>query len=361
MTIRLFYSINDTYPPYRLDLGELVAHSLGELGVSTEWYMAREARPGPGGERSYLGQVAHVPIGWGPSRAGRWASQLCYWLTDGARIVRACVRRFDVIQVRDKYLASAFALLAARLSGRKFVYWCSYPFPEYAIELGRLRGGLGGLLLQLKGRLAAALLYRLVMPHADHCFVQSERMQDDLAQLGVPRNNMTPVPMGVPPRLLQWTQMHRPQVVPGRVLYLGTLSAVRRLDVILRAFAEVRSRYPDASLMVVGDGDYPWERAALQTLATELGLRDSVQFTGFVPMEQAWSLCASAAVCLSPFYPSRILASTSPTKLVEYMALGRPVVCNDYPEQARVMRESGAGLCVEWGVKSFAADARRSM
>jgi glycosyltransferase involved in cell wall biosynthesis len=143
--------------------------------------------------------------------------------------------------------------------------------------------------------------------------------------------------------------------VPGRVLYVGTLSVVRKLDVILRAFADVRRRYPEATLMMVGEGDFPHERAALESLAAELGLGDSVRFTGFVPIEQAWDLCMSAAVCLSPFYPSRILASTSPTKLVEYMALGRPVVCNDHPEQARAMHESGAGLCVEWGVESFAA------
>ncbi len=116
---------------------------------------------------------------------------------------RPAARRFDVIQVRDKYLASAFALVAAKLAGRKFVYWCSYPYPEYAIELGRQQGGLRGLALRLKGSLAALLLYRLVMRHADHCFVQSERMREDLAALGVPRQNMTPVPMGVPPRLLQ--------------------------------------------------------------------------------------------------------------------------------------------------------------
>src|ERR1700752_391850 len=109
--IRLYYSINDPYPPYRVDLGELVACSLGELGVSTEWYMARDARPGPGEERSFLGQVAHVPGAWSAPHAGRWLNRLSYWFTDGSRLVRACRRRFDVIQVRDKYLASAFGLV----------------------------------------------------------------------------------------------------------------------------------------------------------------------------------------------------------------------------------------------------------
>jgi glycosyltransferase involved in cell wall biosynthesis len=36
------------------------------------------------------------------------------------------------------------------------------------------------------------------------------------------------------------------------------------------------------------------------------------------------------------------------------MALGRPVVCNDHPEQSQVIRESGAGLCVPWNASAFA-------
>jgi glycosyltransferase involved in cell wall biosynthesis len=36
------------------------------------------------------------------------------------------------------------------------------------------------------------------------------------------------------------------------------------------------------------------------------------------------------------------------------MALARPVVCNHHPEQTYVINESGAGLCVDWGVEPFA-------
>jgi glycosyltransferase involved in cell wall biosynthesis len=106
--------------------------------------------------------------------------------------------------------------------------------------------------------------------------------------------------------------------------------------------------------VMVGEGDTPDERFALESLVRSMGLADSVTFTGFVPIEQAWDLAASASVCLSPFYPTKILASTSPTKLIEYMALGRPVVCNDHPEQSAIIRDSGAGICTLWGAEHFA-------
>jgi glycosyltransferase involved in cell wall biosynthesis len=105
---------------------------------------------------------------------------------------------------------------------------------------------------------------------------------------------------------------------------------------------------------MVGDGDHAHERRDLEQRAASLGLGKSVRFTGFVPIEDAWSFAASAAVCISPFFPTKVLASTSPTKLVEYLAMGRPVVCNDHPEQSAIMRESEAGICVAWNVDEFA-------
>jgi hypothetical protein len=43
------------------------------------------------------------------------------------------------------------------------------------------------------------------------------------------------------------------------------------------------------------------------------------------------------------------LNPASPTKLVEYMALGKAVVANDHPDQRMVLEQSGAGICVTVG------------
>jgi glycosyltransferase involved in cell wall biosynthesis len=193
------------------------------------------------------------------------------------------------------------------------------------------------------------------MPLARHSFVQSEQMLRDIAAYGVTAARMTAVPMGVPERLLDWACTHAAEVIPGRVAYLGTFAAVRRLEMLIEAFALLRKYQPHATMVMVGEGDFPRERKALEDAAHRLGLSDAVRFTGFLPIEEAWAYAASAAVCVSPFYPTPVLASTSPTKLVEYMALGRPVVCNSHPEQSAIIAESGAGLCVDWNAGAFAS------
>jgi glycosyltransferase involved in cell wall biosynthesis len=73
-----------------------------------------------------------------------------------------------------------------------------------------------------------------------------------------------------------------------------------------------------------------------------------------LPQEQALRYVLEADVCVSPFYPTPILNSTSPTKLIEYMAMGKAVVANDHPEQRLVIEQSGAGFCVPYQENAFA-------
>jgi glycosyltransferase involved in cell wall biosynthesis len=44
----------------------------------------------------------------------------------------------------------------------------------------------------------------------------------------------------------------------------------------------------------------------------------------------------------------------SPTKIVESLALSRPVVANHHPDQSEVLQQSGGGISVEWAAKDYA-------
>ena len=102
-------------------------------------------------------------------------------------------------------------------------------------------------------------------------FVQSPKMRENIARMGLAKEKMTPVPMGVPPRLLDWPAADRDEVVPGRILYLGTLASSRQLGILVDAFALVRRQFPHASLVFVGEGDFPHERSSLEQLAATPG------------------------------------------------------------------------------------------
>jgi len=143
-------------------------------------------------------------------------------------------------------------------------------------------------------------------------------------------------------------------VEPNTVLYLGTMARVRRLDVLLDALKIIRETNDQVRLIMVGAGPDPADLDYLRRCAERNGLQSFVEFTGLLSMQDAHARVAQAAVCISPFFPTSILQSTSPTKISEYMALGRPVVANSHPEQSVIIEQSGAGICVEWSAQEFA-------
>jgi glycosyltransferase involved in cell wall biosynthesis len=182
-------------------------------------------------------------------------------------------------------------------------------------------------------------------------------MRTDIAAEGITANKMTAVPMGVSGELCAPFEPSRDrEVLPAGVpciLYLGSLNKVRGLDFLLRTMVRVRASVPSARLYVVGRGDHPEDEAFLSSEVARLDLQSAVVFVGQLPQPEAMRYVREADVCLSPI-PTAMLRAASPTKLVEYMAMGKAVVANDHPEQKRVIEESGAGYCVPYEEQPFA-------
>ena len=268
--------------------------------------------------------------------------------------------RYDVIQVRDKFFAGLVAWLAARLTGAKFVHWMSYPYAESKLYQAQNRLVPHHQLVWLKGQSIRFLLYKIVLPLADHVFVQSERMKEDVAREGIAPAKMTPVPMGVKDEQVGRAEdAHAPNANAPVLLYLGIILRLRQTEMLVRVLARVRERFPGARLRYVGEGQQPSDRKAIADEAARLGLEDAVEVTGFLPMEQAWAHVKQADICFSPFYPIPVLLSTSPTKLVEYMAMAKCIVANEHPEQCQIMADSGVGRCIPWDEQAFADEVCR--
>jgi glycosyltransferase involved in cell wall biosynthesis len=355
--MKLFYFATDTHPSWRVDLTELFSKELAALGVRIDWSLRRE-KSGiwevlhRNGERIYLplaitGIPLLTPI---VRRVGELLGEI------GLLFKFLLGERYDVIQVRDdRYTAALVGWFAARIRGSKFTYWVSFPFPENDFEKAKLSRGVKQQLFRIRGTLTKWWLYKFVLHKADHVFVQSERMRMDIAAFGVDLAKMTAVPMGVPPRLIEWRKTAQSEIDANSVVYLGSLARSRRLEMILTAYSIVLKQCPNARLYMVGRGDTVSDHHFLEDECRRIGVEEGVRFTGFVPMEQAWEMASKAAVCLSPIMPIPIFMVASPTKLYEYLALGRPVVANEQPEQSATLAESGAGLSVAWSAEDFAA------
>jgi glycosyltransferase involved in cell wall biosynthesis len=350
---KLLIISSDRFPSFRVDVAELFGRQMTARGHTIHWLLQSEQACAKGYETSWLG--GHVWVGstnLGEGRLARLDKHIRGIANDFRLFKLVRENRYDFVQVKDKFVAALFALLACKWHGVPMVFWLSYPFPES--DLYNASAGLARypIFYRIRGNVFRWLLYRLILPSVAHAFVQSEQMKRDIVAAGISADKLTAVPMGISPSF----ESLKIEPPPGEsaVVYLGTLARSRHLEVIVRAFDYVARAIPRSKLYLVGGGDDARDERHLRDEVERLGLRERVVFTGFLPRDRALEYVARADVCLSPFYPTPIFNSTSPTKLIEYMALGRAVVGNHHPEQRMLIEESQCGRSVEWDERAFA-------
>ena len=353
----ILFVTSDLYPPFRPAAKAVFAEGLAARGHRIDWVLQAAAPTSGSGEQPFKGGIAYVaPTNSGGTRLERLKKHLAN-LRNDFRVFGILKRhRYSLVQVKDKYFGALLALAAAKMHGVPVFYWLAYPHGEASLYAARSGVARYGLIYRLRGLLQRFLLYRVIMPACAHVFVQSEQMRRDVAREGIPLEKMTAVPSSLNLRDLDaGADEDAPASDPPTVVYLGTLLRERQLDFIVRAHARVVGAVPNARLSFVGSGWMPDDEQLLRREAERLGISGNVAITGWLPMKEAWQHVRRAALCVSPYLPVPILRSTSPTKLIEYMALGKPVVANDHPEQADVLRQSGAGIVCAWDEQEFAA------
>jgi len=359
---RFLHSVRDVYPPFRVDLTVLFSKEIIRHGWSIDWHMRNEAKSGPYTHVVSPQERVFLSRGGGKEKNGSIINNINFVAHDIRLVFLILKGNYTFVQVMDDTLAAVLGLFSARIKGLPFIYWMSFPFCMVDVDKATDKdleiSSFHRLAYFLRGKLCSAVLYRLVLPRANHIFVQSEQMKRDLAAIGIAEEKMTAVPMGIDLEMLTISG-NKQDVIDPRVhgkrmlLYLGTMPRARRIEFLVDVLALVVDRFENVILVLVGDAP-PSDMAYLRRYVELSGMKDRVVFTGFIPRERAWDYVRRADVCLSPFRPIPILNSTSPTKIVEYMALGRPVVANNTPDQDSLLRESGAGYSVPYTERDFA-------
>ncbi|HEY1147696.1 MAG TPA: glycosyltransferase [Pseudoduganella sp.] len=343
--LRILQLVPEPLPTFRADVATLFGKYLPRHGV--ECHLVGKGSAAPLDASAHGGFASQRR-----SRVGaRWKSELSFaWLCLRA-LLGANRRNCDLIQVRDMVSIGLLALCIARLKRIPMAYWVSYLMSEGRIERAQAdlarRGGLRARLVLAKGLAERWLLYRVLLPRADHVFVQSEAMAALMASHGVPPSRLCAVPMGVDMETVSAGGL-APRAWAGWegrpvIAYLGTLDRARCLDKVIDALALVRQQVPDACLLLIGSSPRPEDIALWLNTAQQRGVADAVQVTGWLPASEAWQYLLGAQAAVSYIPRGALYDVSSPTKLLEYLALGMPCVGNDTPDQAAVLSASGAG------------------
>jgi sugar transferase (PEP-CTERM/EpsH1 system associated) len=115
---------------------------------------------------------------------------------------------------------------------------------------------------------------------------------------------------------------------------VGRLNEVKSQDLLLRAFAEIKKRIPEAHLLLVGDGPM---REALGELAVKLRIAPAVHFTGYQAQPERF------------LHAMNVFALTSrleglPLAILEAWAAGLPVVASAVGGVPDLVQHEGNGL-----------------
>ena len=202
-----------------------------------------------------------------------------------------------------------------------------------------------------------AYLTLLILHKADLVLPTTKWMLEDFAEKGIEKSKMMPFPNGID--INRFSNAYGGEIRnrcgledSKVVIYIGTLDKIRRLEVLIHAFSKVRENKKNVKLLMIGDGT---DKSNLERLASDLGIKDDLIFTGHVHFDEIPNYIASADIGVSPVPPLDFYKLSSPIKMFEYMAVGKPVVANDeIPEQEEVMRESEGGILVKFEAESFA-------
>ncbi len=113
--------------------------------------------------------------------------------------------------------------------------------------------------------------------------------------------------------------------------YVGVIGKQEGLDLLLESVVHLRSLRgrDDVHFVIVGGGT---ELPALRVLARNLGLENCMEFTGRVSDQVLWETLGTADVCVNPDRANEMNDKSTMNKILEYMALAKPIVQFDLSE-----------------------------
>lgn len=196
-----------------------------------------------------------------------------------------------------------------------------------------------------------------LLREADLILPISKALKDHLVKQGVEESKMMPLSEGIDIEAF-WDKdgedvRRKYHLNDLKVtIYIGTMDKPRQLSVLIHALSRVRRNNQKVKLLMVGEGS---DKENLKRLANELGMKDNTIFTGPVPQSQVPDFIAAANIGISPVPPLSFYKLSSPIKIFEYMAMGKPVVANkEIPEHKKVLEQSGGGVLTPFTVEAFA-------
>ena len=332
----------------------IYAINLPKMGYGIEWILPNKVGMFQKVEtRSFFGAILNlVPYPISKNKILMFTYILPYqlrifWLS--VHIIR--IKKVDFILVRDDVWSGITAIILKWLFGIPLIF--NYSFPSITGALDSYREGRIGFAKLAFSEIEDLLLKKFVLKSAELILPISDLMADQLEEIGLKKERMLPVPLGVEPKIFK-PRLDRKSMRANLsfldgdfvFVYIGSITKMRGLDLIIDAFKEVEECVKNVKLIFVGSGDGIND---LKINAKRNSIEKDVLFTGQISYFDVPNYLEASDVALSILKPLPCVDVCSPCKLFEYMLMKKPVIANEeILEHRKVVSSSKCGLLVKY-------------
>jgi len=134
--------------------------------------------------------------------------------------------------------------------------------------------------------------------------------------------------------------------------FVGSVLKWHRVDLLIKACAQLRDEIPSLRVLVVGDSRLVPE---IRTLAQQQGVEEAIVFAGQVEHDAVFNHIALMDVAVLPDN----LWYQSPVKVFEYGAMGKPVIAPDNETLRNLLKDGEEGLLIEPSIDDLTGALRK--
>ncbi len=342
--MKILYICREDLPTYRPDV-----HTLIECGLSQHCKLTIVASVGELNENNPAVDYQSVSTNKVFTRLlGHKLTKVIGKFFISFNLVRK--RNYDLVIVRDNAFLAALMLLLSKVYNFHSSFWLSILIGDLIISKPKARTN--------KFYRIYTQLYKsietLAKNRSDLLIAQSEAMKMSFLNNIDIKGDVIAVPMGIDEVELCKFRVET-KIAEQTIGYLGAVDTGRNIELLLDVIILLteKEKFPNAKLKIVGGSENKKAEDELRREIVKRGLSKQVSLTGTLSRYDAWEEVSKCEVCISYIPRSALYDVSSPTKLVEYLALGKKVVANDIPDQKTLLDSLKTGTICESDINSI--------
>ncbi|MEK7524331.1 MAG: glycosyltransferase family 4 protein [Patescibacteria group bacterium] len=189
---------------------------------------------------------------------------------------------------------------------------------------------------------------------ADKIAVVSDVLKDELITRGIAQEKIIVNPNGVDPHLfhpqVDGSAMRKKYGLENKIVigFIGSFGPWHGVEVLARSIKPIIKAFPHMHFLIMGDGAL---RSSVETIISVDGVKNAATLTGTIPHDESPQYLAACDILASPHVPNvdgtRFFGS--PTKLFEYMAMGKAIVASNLEQIGTVLEDEKTALLTKPG------------